>query len=101
MLSGKPFLWDFYKEKNGAHVEKIEDFLAFVRPFFENEEKFDAYADATRAFNSPSFENEDARKCAGIFEMPDPVTEEKGPFKKISRFLRDRDIALTVLRELE
>lgn len=26
MLAGKPFLWDIYREKNGAHLEKMADF---------------------------------------------------------------------------
>ncbi len=70
MLSGRPFLWDFYKEKNGAHIEKIEDFLAFVRPFFDSEESFRKYATATRAFNSPNFSELDAQICAEILAIP-------------------------------
>lgn len=30
ILSGKPFLWDIYKEHNGAHKEKIDDFQEFL-----------------------------------------------------------------------
>lgn len=30
MLAGKPFLWDIYRESNGAHEEKIRDFGEFV-----------------------------------------------------------------------
>ncbi|MFB0964097.1 MAG: elongation factor P maturation arginine rhamnosyltransferase EarP [Patescibacteria group bacterium] len=55
MLAGKPFLWDFYKESNGAHVEKIMDFLEFVRPFFPSDGSFEKYASATRSFNSGDF----------------------------------------------
>lgn len=55
MLTEKPFLWDFYKESNGAHVEKITDFLEFVRPFFVTDAAFEKYASATRSFNAGTF----------------------------------------------
>lgn len=70
MLAGKPFLWDFYKEKNGAHVEKIEDFLTFVRPFFENGKDFETYTQATKAFNAIEFSRADARRCAEVLATP-------------------------------
>ena len=55
ILAGKPFLWDFYKESNGAHVEKIADFLDFVRPFFPSDGSFEKYASAIRSFNAGDF----------------------------------------------
>ena len=33
ILSRKPFLWDIYKEKNMAHLEKIEDFILFLEQY--------------------------------------------------------------------
>lgn len=30
LLAGKPFLWDIYKENNGAHLGKMEDFGEYV-----------------------------------------------------------------------
>jgi hypothetical protein len=33
ILSGNPVLWDIYKEKNGAHREKIEDFIQWMTPY--------------------------------------------------------------------
>lgn len=33
LLSGKPLLWDIYKEKNGAHREKTEDFIQWITPY--------------------------------------------------------------------
>jgi len=30
LITGKPVLWDIYKESNNAHIEKIEDFLTFL-----------------------------------------------------------------------
>lgn len=30
ILAGKPFLWDIYRENNGAHQEKMEDFEEYV-----------------------------------------------------------------------
>ena len=30
MLTGKPFLWDIYREDNGAHLEKMSDFCKFI-----------------------------------------------------------------------
>ena len=36
LLSWKPLLWDIYKESNGAHLEKTEDFLTWIVPYFES-----------------------------------------------------------------
>lgn len=33
ILAGKPFLWDIYREKNGAHLEKMADFREFVNGY--------------------------------------------------------------------
>lgn len=33
ILSWKPTLWDIYKEKNNAHIEKIDDFIDFLKWF--------------------------------------------------------------------
>lgn len=37
MALGKPFLWDIYREKNGAHIEKTMDFCKFLKPFLDAE----------------------------------------------------------------
>lgn len=95
MLAGKPFLWDFYKETNGAHAEKIDDFLDFVRPFFSDEERFANYADATRAFNAEIFSPETARKCA------DALRDTTESFENMAETVRRRDLTTTVLKELE
>lgn len=95
MLAGKPFLWDFYKESNGAHVEKIADFLDFVRPFFTEESDFEKYASATRTFNAETFRPNEARECAEI------LTGGTVPFEKMAEAVRKRDLAETVLTELE
>ena len=34
MMTQKPFLWDIYKENNGQHSYKIEEFGAFLRKEF-------------------------------------------------------------------
>lgn len=99
MLAGKPFLWDFYKESNGAHTGKITDFLEFMRPFFDDEKNFAAYADATRAFNSNEFESGIARKCADVLITDDPSAAEA--FQKASEKIRERDLAKAVIGELE
>ena len=95
MLTGKPFLWDFYKESNGAHEEKIGDFLDFVRPFFVDEKSFAAYVDATRAINSDEFDVESARKCADI------LRGDCEPFVKMAETVRKDDLTMTVVTELE
>lgn len=95
MLAGKPFLWDFYKESNGAHEEKIGDFLDFVRPFFSDGGSFADYAEATRAFNAETFGPESARKCA------EALMGNAAPFVKMAETVRKRDIAATVIAELE
>lgn len=43
--SQKPFLWDIYKEHNGAHKEKIQDFIIFLKRFFEDKEYFECFQD--------------------------------------------------------
>lgn len=39
----KPFLWDIYKEHNDAHKYKIEDFIIFLKYFWENKEYFECF----------------------------------------------------------
>lgn len=95
MLAGKPLLWDFYKESNGAHSEKIGDFLDFVRPFFSDGESFANYAEAIRAFNAEPFGPEAARKCADV------LTGDLEPFERMAETVRKRDLTTTVLKELE
>lgn len=95
MLAGKPFLWDFYKESNGAHVEKIADFLEFVRPFFSDAEKFEGYASATKLFNGKEFDADGANFCARALRT------DSFSFEKMSETVRKRDLARTVLNELE
>lgn len=34
MLTGKPFLWDIYKEHNLAHTEKMDDFSNYLKNLF-------------------------------------------------------------------
>jgi hypothetical protein len=104
MLAGKPFLWDFYKEKNGAHAEKIEDFLAFMEPFFPNAEDFRAYGKAIRTFNAPGFAESDftesdARTCAEI--LTQPTFEMREAFGRVAESMSGRDLVKTVLSELD
>lgn len=49
MLSGKEFLWDIYKEANGAHKEKIEDFSQYLLDTFW--ETIDEYIDIFSGIN--------------------------------------------------
>ena len=35
MLAGKPFLWDIYREDNGAHLEKMSDFCKFIEGYVD------------------------------------------------------------------
>lgn len=95
MLSGKPFLWDFYKESNGAHTEKIEDFIEFVRPFFEDRKSFEKYATATRAFNAENFGTDEARACAEV------LMTGSAPFERMSETVLGRDLTKGVLNEFE
>jgi len=39
----QPFLWDIYKEHNDAHKYKIEDFIIFLKYFWENKEYFECF----------------------------------------------------------
>ncbi len=50
LLSEKPVLWDIYKENNGAHVEKIEDYIQFLSGQFPSADWSD-YARTMRGFN--------------------------------------------------
>lgn len=99
MLASKPFLWDFYKESNGAHREKIEDFLAFVEPFFGNGVDFGTYANATRAFNSDEFSSEGARKCADV--LMGGGSRFARAFERMAEAVQQRDLTMTVIGELE
>lgn len=51
LLSGKPTLWDIYKEKNGAHRAKIEDYLGFLALQFPDTD-WTQYARIMREFNN-------------------------------------------------
>ena len=64
MLAGRPFLWDFYKETNDAHFDKIADFLSFMEPFFSIPGDFEKYAWATVTFNSKDFDEAGAEACS-------------------------------------
>lgn len=97
LLAGTPFLWDFYKEDNGAHLEKIEDFLTFMHPFFEKIEDFDAYARATRTFNAPVFGDADAKGCADVLRSSESLAQA---FRAAAGTVRGRDITKTVLFEI-
>lgn len=51
LIAGKPVLWDIYKENNGAHIEKIEDYLAFLEMQFP-EGNWDEYRRIVTRFNN-------------------------------------------------
>ncbi|NDK19308.1 elongation factor P maturation arginine rhamnosyltransferase EarP [Candidatus Gracilibacteria bacterium] len=53
LISGKPILWDIYKESNGAHTDKIEDYLAFLTKQFPNAD-WEEYSHIMREFNDSS-----------------------------------------------
>ena len=95
MLAGKPFLWDFYKEANGAHEDKIADFLDFVRPFFKESAAFERYASATRAINAEVFGQSEARECADV------LSGGAAPFEGMASAIERRDLAATVTEEIE
>ncbi len=95
MLAGKPFLWDFYKESNGAHEDKIGDFLDFVRPHFVDPRGFGNYSEAVRAFNAETFEPNAARKCADV------LAGDPEPFARMAETVRKHDLTMTVVAELE
>lgn len=50
LISWKPTLWDIYKESNGAHVEKIEDYLLFLGKQFPDTDWWE-YSSIMRGFN--------------------------------------------------
>lgn len=49
LMTKNPFLWDIYKEHNGAHKEKIEDFWNFL---ISKSNTFSDYLEIFRGFNS-------------------------------------------------
>lgn len=99
MLAGKPFLWDFYKESNGAHREKIADFLHFMEPFFIQPEDARKYGEAIWAFNAVSFGEFEAGKCSEA--LSDRSEEWLEAFRRSAKAVRERDFCETVLREWE
>ncbi len=50
LISSKPALWDIYKESNGAHREKIDDYLVFLEMQFPDTD-WTQYAQVMRVFN--------------------------------------------------
>jgi hypothetical protein len=56
LLSAKPLLWDIYKESNGAHLEKTEDFLDWITLYFGNHPEYISIArDFMNTGNPESF----------------------------------------------
>ena len=51
LISGKPVLWDIYKEENSAHVDKIEDYLRFLSHELPDTD-WSKYARMMRDFNT-------------------------------------------------
>ena len=98
MLASKPFLWDFYKEKNGAHAAKIEDFLLFTEPFFERREDFETYAEATHVFNSDLFGKPEAETCLKILVRPS--REMLCAFASMGKEVSERDMTERILSEI-
>ncbi len=43
LICWKPTLWDIYKEKNNAHIEKISDFINFLEKFGFEKDYFDLF----------------------------------------------------------
>ena len=82
LISGKPVLWDIYKEKNDAHLEKIEDSLGFLRSFF-SEDTFNEYARIFREFNSGA-------KDTALLDFFETTEEFQSGFEKIGEYVRGK-----------
>lgn len=84
MLAGKPFLWDIYRESNGAHEEKIRDLGAWVNAFVPWDETLLKFTDTT------GFD-----RSLEILLLAPPAE-----FKTLGAHLHDHDIAMRVISEL-
>lgn len=93
LLSGRPALWDIYKESNGAHLEKIEDYLSFLGEQFP-ETHWEEYNDMMRHFND-SKEREWA-----FLDFISWYTEYEEIFKKISEYVRGECDLVRKLEEI-
>ncbi len=82
ILTGKPFLWDIYLEKNGAHREKMADFGKFVDTLIDWSSTLSEFLES---------ENTEA-SLEKLFSM------EKEGFEKMAEVVRKRDILETLLR---
>lgn len=91
LIYNKPTLWDIYKEENNAHIDKIDDFLYFLK-WFSN---FNIdYIELMNGFNSKSknicFNNFifDNKKYSKMFEeLWNYVNNECNAYEKIKKIL--------------
>lgn len=98
MLAGRPFLWDFYKETNDAHFDKIADFLSFMEPFFSIPGDFEKYARATVAFNSKAFDEVGAEACSRALFSDDETY--LSAFRSLRNSVAENDLSEKIVNEL-
>jgi len=80
-ISGKPVLWDIYKESNDAHREKIEDYLAFFIEQFPSTD-WKEYSHIMREFNDSSSQKQAFSDFVSKYSKYEEV------FKDISEYVR-------------
>ncbi len=80
LLSEKPVLWDIYKENNGAHVEKIEDYIQFLSGQFPSTDWSD-YARTMRGFN-------ESRQEKSLRDFISEYHQYNDVFKIISEYIK-------------
>lgn len=92
LIAGKPTLWDIYKESNNAHIEKIEDFLEFLRDFLPIS-VFDRYARIYREFNGN-------RKDEAFLEFVNMTEDLENAFEKVSEYIKEECDLVKKLEDL-
>lgn len=76
ILSGKPVLWDIYKEKNGAHREKIEDFIQWMTPYLRGNTDYIGIARDFMNTGSREIVERFIRKYSDFGEVFEKISEE-------------------------
>lgn len=85
IVSGKPFLWDIYRESNGVHLEKMSDFGEYV------DEAIPGFSSVLKRFIEDG----------GIGESMERLFGEDGEgFERLGEMARDRDLVGLTLEKL-
>lgn len=92
LIYWKPTIWDIYKENNNAHIEKIEDFIDFLRLFSSfNESYFELFRNFNKTWQKEMIFNEFSNNYFFykdmFFELWKYLNNECDAYEKIKKIL--------------